>query len=253
MLIMSNRHENYNVCILGCGRSGTSIFGELFEHLNDYTYYSEPLFRDLKNFDYSKPIAIKVPKSEENQICLPGLSFDLNEFLRIFETPRVLFWQVRHPLDAICSLRIGISNNWGHHPRPIDWNEWLDKPLLKQCAYHWNYINTVGFTHVKELVTILKFEDTINNPLKTAHTVAKTACIDIKKNENEISEWAKRVQNTNNRDFIEAKCSRNYSRPYHEKRVERWKENLSIEEVNSILPLIKEGAANFGYDLSKVI
>ena len=33
-----------HVIILGCGRSGTSIFGELFEHIPGYMYYSEPPF-----------------------------------------------------------------------------------------------------------------------------------------------------------------------------------------------------------------
>ena len=31
-----------NVLILGCGRSGTSIFGELFESLPGFSYLSEP-------------------------------------------------------------------------------------------------------------------------------------------------------------------------------------------------------------------
>ena len=38
----------HHVLILGCGRSGTSIFGELLEHLAPYTYYSEPAFADLQ-------------------------------------------------------------------------------------------------------------------------------------------------------------------------------------------------------------
>ena len=50
-----------HVLILGCGRSGTSIFGEFFQDLSAYTYYSEPPYADLKTYNYAKPIAIKVP------------------------------------------------------------------------------------------------------------------------------------------------------------------------------------------------
>jgi hypothetical protein len=52
----------HHVVILGCGRSGTSIIGELFEHLAPYTYYSEPFFAELLEFDFARPSAVKVPK-----------------------------------------------------------------------------------------------------------------------------------------------------------------------------------------------
>ena len=45
-----------NVAILGCGRSGTSIFGELFEAIPGYTYYSEPFLADVP-FPASGPIS----------------------------------------------------------------------------------------------------------------------------------------------------------------------------------------------------
>ena len=51
-----------NVLILTCGRSGTSIFGKLFNHLSTHTYYSEINFDLYLNKDFSKPIAAKVPR-----------------------------------------------------------------------------------------------------------------------------------------------------------------------------------------------
>ena len=47
---------------------------------------------------------------------------------------REIFWMVRHPLDAICSPRVGISSDWGHHPRLPDWESWLTKLLLRRYA-----------------------------------------------------------------------------------------------------------------------
>ena len=184
-----------HVCILGCGRSGTSIFGELFEHLSDYTYYSEPDYYKLSTFDYTKPVAIKVPRPAENQLPSPGLPFVLEEFLEVFPEPRIIFWQVRHPLDTICSLRVGISKNWGHHPRPPDWQDWLDRPLLEQCAHHWDYLNSVGYHQIQDIAHINRFEEMILQPLQTAQQICQLAGIDIEKNDTAIRSWAKRVQN----------------------------------------------------------
>ena len=51
-----------NVLILGCGRSGTSIFGELVNHLSTHTYNSEINFDLYLNKDVSKPITTKIPR-----------------------------------------------------------------------------------------------------------------------------------------------------------------------------------------------
>lgn len=53
----------YNVVILGCGRSGTSIFGELFDALPAFEYHSEPLLADLRLTAGAGAIAVKVPRS----------------------------------------------------------------------------------------------------------------------------------------------------------------------------------------------
>lgn len=124
-----------NVLILGCGRSGTSIFGELFDHLSGYTYYSEPDFDSIIETPFDQPVAIKVPRESSRLESTTGLSFPLGLMLDTIPEPRMIYWQVRHPLDAIASLRTGISKNWGHHPRPPDWQDWQHRPLVDQCAH----------------------------------------------------------------------------------------------------------------------
>ena len=104
-----------SVMILGCGRSGTSIFGELFEQLPDYLYRSEPPFTDVIDDDFASPLAFKIPRESEGFSPDPGLSFPLAALLRKRPVMR-FFWIVRHPLDTVCSLRVGIGKNWGHHP-----------------------------------------------------------------------------------------------------------------------------------------
>lgn len=242
-------HMSSHVCILGCGRSGTSIFGELFDHLPEYTYFSEPPFADLPNFDYSQPIAIKVPTPTPGILSDPGLPFQWEEFLSKFPEPRILYWQVRHPLDTICSLRVGISKNWGHHPRPNDWKEWLDKPLLVQCAHHWNYLNTVGYERVKKYVIVNRFEEMILDSMGAAKRICKEIGLDHTSHKDALTKWSNRVQDKNNHQFKEAKTSQAYSRNDHVRKVGRWEENLRSKDIDLIRPFILDGAANFGYEL----
>ena len=161
----------------------------------------------------------------------------------------VIFWQVRHPLDTICSLKVGISKNWGHHPQPPDWKNWLSEPLIKQCAYHWDYLNSVGYAQVARLAKITRFEEMILDPTRFAATVCHQVGVDTSLQQVPLKAWAKRVQNSNNKDFIEAKTSRPYSTNDHSVRIGRWKENMTLEEKEMITPFIKDTATAFGYDL----
>ena len=236
------------VMILGCGRSGTSIFGELFSYIGNYTYQSEPLFDLVINADYSHPQAFKVPRESNLYSPEPGLSFPLSKLQQRVPNTKY-YWIARHPLDAICSLRVGISNNWGHHPRPLDWKEWLSRPIVEQCAHHWAYINSVGFSKVSDIVSVVHFETMIDDPKGFALSVCKSLKLDPAHQSAGINAWSKRVQNTNNVKFSEAKTSRNYSRDDHTVRVGRWRENLTEAEFTNVLPLIKDVSVLFGYKL----
>jgi hypothetical protein len=93
------------VMILGCGRSGTSIFGELFDGLAGYTYLSEPSFDDVLASDFKRPHAFKVPRESPRYKAAPGLSFPISTFLEKAPDTR-FFWMVRHPIGlAILATR----------------------------------------------------------------------------------------------------------------------------------------------------
>ena len=232
--------------ILGCGRSGTSILGELFDHLPDYSYRSEPPFAEVIDADFTSPLAFKVPRESDGYRAEPGLSFPLALMLRT-QPHMKFFWIVRHPLDAICSLRVGIAQDWGHHPRPPDWLDWLDRPLIERCARHWAFINSAGFAQVSKVATLVRFEDMIATPDKFAQDICRVLGLDILERDAALGDWAHRVQSTNNASFVEAKTSRRYSRPDHSVRVGRWRENLSRKDVASILPIVSTVAESLGY------
>jgi len=233
--------------ILGCGRSGTSIFGELFDHIDHYRYCSEPPFDAVVSADFSVPRAFKVPhESPGFEPPEPGLSFPLHVLRRQVPDMR-FFWIVRHPLDAVASLRVGISQDWGHHPRPPDWREWLDRPLLERCAHHWAFLNTAGYRQVAPFAALRSFEDMIRGPLDFARGVCREIGLDSESVADALKVWARRVQDTNNEDFVEAETSRSYSRPDHSRRVGRWRENLTETEVAQVWPIAAEAADQFGY------
>ncbi len=238
-----------HVIILGCGRSGTSIFGELFEHIPGYTYYSEPPFDLVVDLFFKGPVAIKVPKESRGYPASPGLSFPLDAMLAVLPQPRKIYWQVRHPLDAIASLRPGIAANWGHHPRPPDWRNWLKRPLVERCAYHWTYINTVGYELAKPHVEVCRFEGMLGNPDGFARRICSQVGVNPDECEPELSAWSERVQDTDHAKFIEAKTSRGYSRPDHKNKIGRWRENLGHEDLRQVMPIVGDAAATFGYQL----
>lgn len=232
--------------ILGCGRSGTSIFGELFDGLDRYIYQSEPSFDAVLAADYGRPQAFKVPRESDLHHARPGLSFPLDRFLGAAPGAR-LFWIVRHPLDAVCSLRVGIAKQWGHHPRPPDWRDWLAQPLIAQCAHHWEFLNRAGYAQVEDRAELVRFEDMLANPAQFSQGICKTLGIDPCANAPHLASWSKRVQNSNNQDFIEARTSRAYSRPDHAVRIDRWRENLTHEEAAMIWHIAGQTAQAMGY------
>ncbi|MFY0686295.1 MAG: sulfotransferase domain-containing protein [Cyclobacteriaceae bacterium] len=237
-----------HVLILGCGRSGTSIFGELFQAIELYDYHSEPDYTVIENLDWSTPQAIKVPRASDSIEPEAGLSINMNDILSRSNHQLHVFWIVRHPLDAIASLKIGISKNWGHHPRPLDWKQWLNQPLIEQCAHHWNYINEIGFKHIAGIAHIVKFEDMIENATSFALNVTNRLGLPKETTDNlSVQSWCSRVQNTNNEHFIEAITSRPYSTHDHQARIGRWKENLSDEEASVAWSMVQSTARTFGY------
>ena len=81
-------------------------------------------------------------------------------------------------------------------------------------------------------------------------TVCKQIGLNVEAQKLALSERANRVQNTNNENFGEAKTSRKYSRADHQTRIDRWKENLSMEEIKSVTPMLERTAKLFDYSLN---
>ncbi len=200
----------------------------------------------LANFGVNR--AAKVPRESIGFPADAGLSFPLKTLLMRHPTTRI-FWIIRHPLDTICSLRVGIGNNWGHHPRPPDWANWVSRPILEQCAHHWSYINSHGFDSMPKSACLVRFEDMIRSPSKFAENVCMNIGVDAQDYSDALGNWVRRVRDANDDQFVEALTSRVYSRPDHRVRVGRWRENLSSTDVKIAAGIVLDSAKQFGYSL----
>ncbi|USG60083.1 sulfotransferase [Sneathiella marina] len=244
---MTGSRQYPPVMVLGCGRSGTSIFGELFDGLGPYVYESEPPFQDVLDRSETDCWAVKVPRESPGHPVDDGLSFSLDILLATHPAIQ-LFWIVRHPLDAISSLRIGVDQNWGHHPRPPDWQHWLDRPLVERCAHHWAHINSHGYGRVKSVAKLVYFEDMIRDPYGFALNICSILGLPPEENEAYLRKWAARVQDTNNKQFVEAVTSQGLSRLDHSVRIGRWRENLSSNDIQAAEKITSRIARAFNYD-----
>ncbi len=247
---MASEEKYPPILILGCGRSGTSIFGELFQDLCPYRYQSEPTFADML-CSFGEACAAKVPTQSDGFLPDPGLSFPLSALFERYPSTK-LFWIVRHPLDAVSSLRVGISNRWRHHPRPPDWKEWLERSVVARSAHHWSYINSHGFDAVSNKATLVRFEDMIRSPSHFVAGVCAEIGLSFVDRREQVRPWINRVQDANNEEFIEAQTSRFHSRSNHSVRVGRWRENLTTPELREAAKIVRRASERFGYNVPDI-
>lgn len=242
-------NSKHNIIILGSGRSGTSITGELFEYLPEYEYMFES---QLVNFpphsiiDENKQLVIKLPKGGER--ISEGLAFDLDELLSKFKNPIKIIWIVRNPLDTICSLKPGIEDNWSHYPRPPHYKELLDKPWYIKGAYHWDYINSRGYETVQDYgpILIIKYEDLLKNTKRTVSRILKF--VNSPMNIADLSKYIDRITN-HTKGSYQAKFQVQWFRKDHNKRINRYKENMKHEEIVQSNKIVKDTARTFGYSI----
>ena len=96
---------------------------------------------------------------------------------------------------------------------------------------------------------VTKFEDLVRDSSKFSKDICEQLEIDPESHGLELKSWNRRVQNNNNEDFIEALTSRPYSTQDHHNKINRWKENLAKANLDIIVPMIRQTAAQFGYML----
>ena len=121
---------------------------------------------------------------------------------------------------------------------------------VQQVKHHQTLCDPVKRSKFTETNALQQCSTETRQHAETAKRICEHAQIDFKTHEKAISAWANRVQDTNNNQFVEAMTSRPYSRNDHVRKVGRWKENLTQEEVELMTPFIQDTAEAFGYELT---
>jgi hypothetical protein len=120
--------------------------------------------------------------------------------------------------------------------------------LVERCAHHWAVINGDGFDRVRDVAIVNRFEEMLRDPRECGVRAAESLGVPATELGVEFERWVDRVQDTDNERFVEAETSRRHSRQDHSRRVGRWRENLSTDEVDAVWPIVAEAASRFGYE-----
>lgn len=107
--VSQNLEMPAHALILGCGRSGTSILGELFDSLPGVTYVSEPLLVDLPAITPEETLVVKVPNVGENDTPPAGLPAAPRRTTCTERYPRRWWSSGRFAIHSTRSVRCG----WG--------------------------------------------------------------------------------------------------------------------------------------------
>jgi hypothetical protein len=137
-------------------------------------------------------------------------------------------------LDAIVHNQPNASVDHWSFPAPPGWQSVLPKPLPEICAWIWQqhveYVQQF-FRQSRQAMILVRYEDLITERWATIAEIATKLGL----------EPAEDTQ----RQVRQGPMSRTVvSKPYPDK----WK-NQNYEEIQSILPLIRETAAGIGYEL----
>lgn len=240
-----------NVVIIGSGRSGTSIIGELFEHVPGFVYLFEPQvdeFESAFKCGICSRIAAKVPKCPPP--LTPGLACDFDRVLEIMGGESRFIWVVRNPLDAICSLKPGIEADWSHNPKPPNWGDLIGSPWFIRAAHHWNYINSVGFSSCAArcdpmVVTYERFVRFTNQTVSSVLRHVNAPELDGKSSAM-IQRYIDSVSDST-LDSYHAKFQVHWFVPDHDKRIGRYRHNLTDKEIQECLTIVGDTAQRFGY------
>ena len=256
------------IFIIGCARSGTSIFGELLNSHPDIVYLGEKLQSFWHGFsptpDHHEQDAehvtaeiadkarhkmkalskgcIIVDKVPPNALRLPFLAsiFPDAFFIHI----------VRNGLDVTCSLKPGLEENWSHL-KPQCWQEIaLNSSGHMRGALLWRYVVKkiqVDFAtlNIKNRHTIW-YEDMVIGPEATAKLVLNFIGLPMTP---EVETFCKQKIDNDARHGYQAAGQTLWRTDDHSHHIDRWKENMEPHEASQFRSLLRQTLEVYGYQI----
>jgi hypothetical protein len=259
--------------VVGCARSGTSILGEaLAAHpAVAYLFEASPLWNSvvpekpdhrLVAADVSPEIAVRVyetlaaqkeelhgdilvEKNPKHVLRLPFLH-------ALFPQARFLHL-IRDGRDTLASLMFrNRGEQWGHLKVP-GWKDLLERYREQnhiRCAHQWCRAVSSALADASVLPTEqyleLRYEQLVADPLPTLTRAFAFLNLEM---DPAVTEFATRIQDVTRGSYHAKKQVRHYVEN-HERRIGRYRENLSPEELRDVEAVCGDLLRKLGYEAS---
>jgi len=199
----------------------------------------------LEMFDNVKKILAEIDK-KRIVIKNPRNSLRIPFIKKLFPDAKFLHI-IRDGRDVTCSLMGNHNSGYWAHVKPPNWKEWQKKHAKGPLKYAWQWNETINIIYSDKGKILsndyveIRYEDLVNEPEKTMRDVFKKFEIPFEKPQEELS---KKVQNEM-KDSFEA--TPGWTVSDHSKRIGRYMENLSKQELQIVENVIKKNNSRFGY------
>ena len=253
--------------VIGCARSGTSILGELigshpgveYRHEAHHIWakagegeggshrftaaHATPAVRRTiqKRFEAKNGAAsLVVEKNPRSMLRIP--------FLRAVFPDAKIIHIVRDGRDVACSMMPGIGGTEWRHLKPPAWRELLrDETGVVRCAKAWRDVLEIALDDLQDTPHYsLKYEDLVAAPERVAGELLEYVGLEMHP---AVLEYCGLVQDATADSYQPAKQQK-WFRDDHARRVGRWRENLSADEIHSVERVLAPLLTRLGYEAS---
>lgn len=261
--------------ITGCARSGTSILGELAgaHPAVKYIYEAHEVWEiggagpdgsHRLTAEAATPEVVGeirawfererggaewiIEKCPRNALRVP--------YLRAIFPEAKLIHIIRDGRDVTCSLMPGIGGAEWRHLKPENWRELYALPPVERCARTWREVVETALEDLaaddsarpaSEGHLEVRYERVVSDPADVARDLGAHLGLPPAA---EMNEFCEKIADRTEGSYAPQGASRNWNRADHDRRVGRWRENLSPDDQATVLRILGPLLARLGYDES---